>query len=250
MHYFPFIQRLHSNKCWWAVQLHSDSEIPSPPVLVRIMTFSSSKLSNEQFESRKDGKYARYFPQFIQVLMQCIFIFMNKKLTFLFIEESLFSKWPFYHLFYPCHPTKNHRCKRHQPLAERHQLKLQTVCLFSSIAMPSSLRISEEQINHLASMARHEHSKSGRVFLKNHENTGKWLPRWCALYQNFLFYFESEDSVKPLGTIYLEHSSCERLCLTNLKDSENQVWPYSLCSIFPSLILKDFILLIILLFST
>lgn len=88
--------------------------------------------------------------------------------------------------------------------------------------MPSSLRISEEQINHLASMARHEHSKSGRVFLKNHENTGKWLPRWCALYQNFLFYFESEDSVKPLGTIYLEHSSCERLCLTNLKDSENQ----------------------------
>lgn len=116
--------------------------------------------------------------------------------------------------------------------------------------MPSSLRISEEQINHLASMARHEHSKSGRVFLKNHENTGKWLPRWCALYQNFLFYFESEDSVKPLGAIYLEHSSCERLCLTNLKDSENQVWPYSLCSIFPSLILKDFVLLIILLFST
>lgn len=67
-------------------------KIPSPPVLVRIMTFSSSKLSNEQFESRKDGKYARYFPQFIQVLMQCIFIFMNKKLTVLFIEESLFSK--------------------------------------------------------------------------------------------------------------------------------------------------------------
>lgn len=115
--------------------------------------------------------------------------------------------------------------------------------------MPSSLRIGEEQINHLASMARHEHSKSGRVFLKNHENTGKWLPRWCALYQNFLFYFESEDSVKPLGAIYLEHSSCERLCLTNLKDSENQVWPYSLCSIYIFPVLY-WILLIILLFST
>ena len=59
--------------------------------------------------------------------------------------------------------------------------------------------------------------------MKNHENAGKWLQRWVALYQNFLFYFESEDSTKLSGVIYLEHCICERLCLTNLKESENQV---------------------------
>ena len=89
--------------------------------------------------------------------------------------------------------------------------------------MPASVRISEEQLNHLVSLAKHDYSITGRVFIKNHENAGKWVQRWCALYQNFLFYFESEDSTKLSGAIYLEHSICERFCLTNLKDSENQV---------------------------
>ena len=89
--------------------------------------------------------------------------------------------------------------------------------------MPTSVRIGEEQLNHLASLARLDYSMSGRVFMKNHENAGKWLQRWVALYQNFLFYFESEDSAKLSGVIYLEHCICERLCLTNLKESENQV---------------------------
>ena len=92
-----------------------------------------------------------------------------------------------------------------------------------SITMPTSVRIGEEQLNHLASLARLDYSISGRVFMKNHENAGKWLQRWVALYQNFLFYFESEDSTKLSGVIYLEHCICERLCLTNLKESENQV---------------------------
>lgn len=91
------------------------------------------------------------------------------------------------------------------------------------ITMPTSVRIGEEQLNHLASLARLDYSISGRVFMKNHENAGKWLQRWVALYQNFLFYFESEDSTKLSGVIYLEHCICERLCLTNLKESENQV---------------------------
>lgn len=92
--------------------------------------------------------------------------------------------------------------------------------------MPASVRIGEEQLNHLASLARLDHSISGRVFMKNHENAGKWLQRWIALYQNFLFYFESKDSTKLSGAVYLEHCNCERLCLTNLKDSENQVSLY------------------------
>lgn len=89
--------------------------------------------------------------------------------------------------------------------------------------MPTSVRIGEEQLNYLASLARLDYSISGRVYMKNHESAGKWLQRWFALYQNLLFYFESEDSTKLCGVIYLEHCSCERLCLTNLKDTENQV---------------------------
>lgn len=117
-----------------------------------------------------------------------------------------------------------------------------TVCSFSSITMPASVRISEEQLNHLASLARHDYSISGRVFIKNHENAGKWVQRWCALYQNFLFYFESEDSTKLSGAIYLEHSICERLCLTNLKDNENQVRFCIFYFIFPRRIKKAFVL--------
>ena len=88
--------------------------------------------------------------------------------------------------------------------------------------MPTSVRIGEEQLNHLAFLARQDCSISGRVFVKNHENSCKWQHRWSALYQNFLFHFESEDSTKLAGATYLEHSTCERLCLTNLKD-ENKV---------------------------
>jgi len=88
--------------------------------------------------------------------------------------------------------------------------------------MPAPVRISEEQLKHLVSLAKHDFSISGRVYIKNHENSGKWVQRWCALYQNFMFYFENEDSTKLSGAIYLEHAVCERLCLTNLKDSENQ----------------------------
>lgn len=92
--------------------------------------------------------------------------------------------------------------------------------------MPAPVRISEDQLKHLVSLAKHDFSISGRVYIKNHENSGKWVQRWCALYQNFMFYFENEDSTKLSGAIYLEHAVCERLCLTNLKDSENQVSYY------------------------
>lgn len=89
--------------------------------------------------------------------------------------------------------------------------------------MPTSTRISEEQLHHLASLARHEYTTCGKVHLKSIESSGKWQLKWAALYQNLLFFFESEDSTKLTGAIYLEHSTCERLCLANLKDSEFKV---------------------------
>ena len=89
--------------------------------------------------------------------------------------------------------------------------------------MPLPSRISDEQFVHLASQAKHHCSLSGKLFIRVNENPAKWQLKWFILYQNFLFYFESEDSAKLSGLIYLEHSVCERLCFTNLKDSENKV---------------------------
>lgn len=143
------------------------------------------------------------------------------------LEGLKFSRWPFE---LTSHPTKfafeqtaKIITKRTSSLFSKHTAMKCMRVWVSSVAMPTSVRIGEEQLNHLASLARLDYSISGRVFMKNHENAGKWLQRWVALYQNFLFYFESEDSTKLSGAIYLEHCICERLCLTNLKDSENQV---------------------------
>ena len=92
--------------------------------------------------------------------------------------------------------------------------------------MPSPGRLSDEQFCHLAWLARHDCSLSGKLYMRVHENPAKWQLKWFALYQNFLFYFENEDTAKLSGSIFLEHSTCERLCMTNLKDSENQVSRY------------------------
>ena len=89
--------------------------------------------------------------------------------------------------------------------------------------MPSPSRLSEEQFCHLAWLARPDCSLNGRLHIRVNENPAKWQLKWFTLYQNFLFYFENEDTTKLSGLIYLEHSMCERVCVTNLKDIENQV---------------------------
>uniref|UniRef100_A0A8C9GAF9 PH domain-containing protein n=1 Tax=Pavo cristatus TaxID=9049 RepID=A0A8C9GAF9_PAVCR len=38
----------------------------------------------------------------------------------------------------------------------------------------------------------------------------RWHEKWFALYQNVLFYFESEQSARPAGIYMLEGCSCER----------------------------------------
>ncbi|KXJ15680.1 Ras-specific guanine nucleotide-releasing factor 2 [Exaiptasia diaphana] len=87
--------------------------------------------------------------------------------------------------------------------------------------MRSSARICEEQILYLGSLARQYYTLKGQLYIKA-SDTGKWHLKWAALYQNFIFMFESEDSAKVTGVILLEHSSCEHTCLVNAKDSENQ----------------------------
>lgn len=88
--------------------------------------------------------------------------------------------------------------------------------------MRSSARIAEEQILYLGSLARQYFTLKGQLYLKAND-TGKWQLKFAALYQNFLFFFENEESTKVTGVVLLEHSTCEHTCLVNVKDLENQV---------------------------
>uniref|UniRef100_A0A336LMH0 CSON014623 protein n=1 Tax=Culicoides sonorensis TaxID=179676 RepID=A0A336LMH0_CULSO len=46
---------------------------------------------------------------------------------------------------------------------------------------------------------------------KRTSDSNKWQLRWFILYQNLLFYYDSETSTRPLGLIFLEGCYCERL---------------------------------------
>uniref|UniRef100_A0A8C9G4V6 PH domain-containing protein n=1 Tax=Pavo cristatus TaxID=9049 RepID=A0A8C9G4V6_PAVCR len=45
---------------------------------------------------------------------------------------------------------------------------------------------------------------------KRTAEANRWHEKWFALYQNVLFYFESEQSARPAGIYMLEGCSCER----------------------------------------
>lgn len=93
--------------------------------------------------------------------------------------------------------------------------------------MPGSFRFSEVHLAYLASRARADPKLSGEFFVKDGEHSAlKWQKRWIVLYQNFLFNFENPTCFKPLGVIFLEHSTVDLLSLTKLKDLQNQVVIY------------------------
>lgn len=70
--------------------------------------------------------------------------------------------------------------------------------------MPTSaIRFEELQLAELAAKARATGSK--RAYLQKCDHKLKKVAqRWCCLYRNMLFYFESESSIKPLGVVFLE----------------------------------------------
>lgn len=89
--------------------------------------------------------------------------------------------------------------------------------------MPTGVRFSEVHLMYLAGIARADPNLAGFMCLKNGDVTVKWQERWIILYQNFLFYFESPSCAKPLGFVFLEHSTIDLRSLTKLKDLQNQV---------------------------
>ncbi|XP_005288239.2 ras-specific guanine nucleotide-releasing factor 2 isoform X1 [Chrysemys picta bellii] len=75
--------------------------------------------------------------------------------------------------------------------------------------MQKSVRYNEGHALYLALLARKEGTKRGYLSKKTTE-TSRWHEKWFALYQNVLFYFESEQSARPAGMYMLEGCNCER----------------------------------------
>ena len=80
----------------------------------------------------------------------------------------------------------------------------------SRIKMPTfSIRLDEQQLLDLAAKARLHCSKKAYLHKSADPKLKKLTQRWCCLYQNLLFYFESESVPKPLGVVLLEGSVCK-----------------------------------------
>ncbi|XP_075693876.1 ras-specific guanine nucleotide-releasing factor 2 isoform X3 [Rhinoderma darwinii] len=76
--------------------------------------------------------------------------------------------------------------------------------------MQKSVRCNEGHALYLALVARKEGTKRGTLSKKATE-TSRWHEKWFALFQNVLFYFETEQSGRPSGMYMLEGCSCERV---------------------------------------
>ncbi|KAM6475253.1 ras-specific guanine nucleotide-releasing factor 2 isoform 2-T2 [Liasis olivaceus] len=75
--------------------------------------------------------------------------------------------------------------------------------------MQKSVRYNEGHALYLAVLARKEGTRRGYLSKKTAE-TSRWHDKWFALFQNMLFYFESEQSTRPAGLYMLEGCNCER----------------------------------------
>ncbi|KAJ6634992.1 Ras-specific guanine nucleotide-releasing factor 1, partial [Pseudolycoriella hygida] len=80
--------------------------------------------------------------------------------------------------------------------------------------MQRSVRVNDAQLLMLAERAQYDHSMHGLLQKRSTDNH-KWQLRWFILYQNLLFYYETETSSRPSGLIFLEGSYCERLIAPN-----------------------------------
>ncbi|XP_067294280.1 ras-specific guanine nucleotide-releasing factor 2 isoform X2 [Pseudorasbora parva] len=76
--------------------------------------------------------------------------------------------------------------------------------------MQKSVRYNEGHALYLSIIARKEGTKRGYLSKKTTENS-KWHEKFFALYQNVLFYFDTDQSARPSGIYLLEGCTCERV---------------------------------------
>lgn len=72
-----------------------------------------------------------------------------------------------------------------------------------------SLKFDEHQLFDLAVKARVRGVKRGYLHKAADAKLKKLVPRWCCLFQNFLFYYESESVTKPTGVVFVEGTVCK-----------------------------------------
>ncbi|XP_021936755.1 ras-specific guanine nucleotide-releasing factor 2-like isoform X3 [Zootermopsis nevadensis] len=79
--------------------------------------------------------------------------------------------------------------------------------------MQRTIRVNENQLLNLSEKAHYDHSLAGYLHKRAADST-KWQPRWFVLYQNLLFYYDSDSCNRPSGVVLLEGCYCERLITT------------------------------------
>lgn len=76
--------------------------------------------------------------------------------------------------------------------------------------MQRALRMNDGQLLSLSEKAIHDNCLRGYL-CKRTADSARWQLRWFVLYQNLLFYYESDSAARPSGVLFLEGSYCERL---------------------------------------
>ena len=84
----------------------------------------------------------------------------------------------------------------------------------------SRMKVNEQQLLHIALLAKSAATKSGYLEKKSGKkldhHTVRWQKRWCVIYYNFMFYYETKTSVKPQGVIFLEGIEVDSSEITDL----------------------------------
>ncbi|XP_028614784.1 ras-specific guanine nucleotide-releasing factor 1 isoform X3 [Grammomys surdaster] len=75
--------------------------------------------------------------------------------------------------------------------------------------MQRALRMNDGHVMALGMLAQKEGTRKGYL-CKRSSDSQKWHTRWFALFQNMLFYFDSDTSPRPSGLYLLESSICKR----------------------------------------
>ncbi|XP_028407100.1 ras-specific guanine nucleotide-releasing factor 2-like [Dendronephthya gigantea] len=89
--------------------------------------------------------------------------------------------------------------------------------------MPVSIRFTDLHLNYLTSRAKDEPALSGELSIKDTDHSSqRWHKRWTILHQNLLLYFENSSCTKPVGIIFLEHSTVDLVSLAKLRDIPKQ----------------------------
>lgn len=72
------------------------------------------------------------------------------------------------------------------------------------------MKVDDSQLLSLSERARTEGVRSGTLLKRSGDPrfSNRWHRRFCCVYRNLLFYYESDQSLKPNGVIFLEHCTC------------------------------------------